>query len=91
MLSIRYHNKFKKDYKLAIKRGLKQEILTDVLNILVNNQKLPQKYKDHQLIGNYTGHRECHLQPDWLLIYKIDNDELVLELVRTGSHSDLFK
>ncbi|MFI3115029.1 MAG: type II toxin-antitoxin system YafQ family toxin [Clostridia bacterium] len=90
MLSIRYHNKFKKDYKNAIRRGLDQNILKEVLEFLVAKKELPQKYKDHALKGNFKGHRECHLQPDWLLIYKINDDELILELVRTGTHSDLF-
>lgn len=90
MLRISYHNKFKKDFKLAIKRGLDQEVIKEVIEKLVAQEILPEKYKDHKLVGNYTGHRECHLQPDWLLIYKIDDDELILELVRTGTHSDLF-
>lgn len=80
---------FKKDYKLAIKRGLKIVLLEEVVATLAKGEALPEKNKDHALTGNWTGHRECHIQPDWLLLYLIDNDVLVLTLVRTGSHSDL--
>lgn len=92
MLKIKYHNQFKKDYKLALKRGLKSSKLEKVLEILIKGEWLPEKYRDHQLIDNkhYRNVRECHIQPDWLLIYQIDNDRLILNLVRTGSHSDLF-
>ena len=80
---------FKKDYKLAIKRGLKIDLLEEVVATLAKGEALPEKNKDHALTGNWTGHRECHIQPDWLLLYLIDNDVLVLTLVRTGSHSAL--
>lgn len=90
MLDIRYSAKFRKDYKTIIKRGYNPKLLEEVLEILCNKQSLPNKYKDHNLKGNYIGHRECHITPDWLLIYKIDNDVLVLTLTRTGTHSDLF-
>lgn len=60
------------------------------MQILANGETLPPKYKDHELKGNYQGHRECHIEPDWLLIYKIENDILILTLTRTGTHSDLF-
>jgi len=80
---------FKKDYKLAIKRGLKIDLLEEVVATLAKGEALPEKNKDYALTGNWTGHRECHIQPDWLLLYRIDNDVLVLTLVRTGSHSDL--
>lgn len=92
MLKIRYHNQFKKDYKLALKRGLTASKLEEVLNILVRGEVLPERYRDHQLVASkrYQNVRECHIQPDWLLIYQIDNDNLILNLVRTGSHSDLF-
>ena len=79
---------FKKDYKLAIKRGLKIDLLEEVVATLAKGEALPEKNKDHALTGNWTGHRECHIQ-DWLLLYRIDNDVLVLTLVRTGLHSDL--
>ena len=90
MLKIRYTNRFKKDYKLIVKRGYDTKLLEEVIGILCNEQNLPQKYLDHALIGDYTGHRECHITPDWLLIHKIELDILTLSLTRTGTHSDLF-
>ena len=90
MLNLRYSNKFKKDYKLIQKRGYKVDKLKEVIIILREQKALPEKYKDHALIGNYVGYRECHIEPDWLLIYKIENNELLLILSRTGTHSDLF-
>lgn len=90
MLDIRYSTKFKKDYKTIIKRGYNPKLLEDVLLILSNEQSLPPKYRDHSLSGNYDGHRECHITPDWLLIYKIEQNILTLSLTRTGTHSDLF-
>ena len=82
-------SQFKKDYKLAMKRGLKISLLDEVIALLSQGEKLPEKYRDHALIGNWLGHRECHILPDWLLIYRVENDVLVLTLSRTGSHSDL--
>ena len=64
--------------------------MAEVMKILAKGEKLPKKYKDHELKGDYQGHRECHIQPDWLLIYKIENEVLILTLTRTGTHSDLF-
>lgn len=90
MLDIRYSNKFKKDYKKIIKRGYNPQLLQNVLTILCDEKPLPPEYKDHNLSGNYAGHRECHITPDWLLIYKIEQDILTLSLTRTGTHSDLF-
>ena len=92
MLKIEYLGQFKKDYKTAVKRGLDINLLTQVISMLANQQPLPPKYKDHNLTNskNYKGVRECHIQPDWLLIYRIDGERLVLTLIRTGSHSDLF-
>ncbi|MCM1427312.1 MAG: type II toxin-antitoxin system YafQ family toxin [Eubacterium sp.] len=90
MLKIVPSNQFKKDLKLARKRGCKIERLRDVVNILANEQKLDEKYRDHGLVGNYNGFRECHIEPDWLLIYRINQDALELFLFRTGTHSDLF-
>lgn len=93
MLSIKYHSQFKKDYKLAKKRGLDIALLTEVINILIKKEPLPENYRDHQLINYpapYKTVRECHIQPDWLLVYHIDANELVLDLIRTGTHSDLF-
>jgi mRNA interferase YafQ len=84
-------SKFKKDYKNAIKRGLDIKLLDNIIETLANGEKLPEENKDHSLIGNYKGYRECHIQPDWLLIYKISDEKLILVLSRTGSHSDLFR
>lgn len=83
--------KFKKDLKLAKKRGYDLNLLSTVVDILAAGEKLPEKYRDHDLSGNYDGCRECHITPDWLLIYEIENDEVILYLTRTGTHSDLFK
>ena len=82
--------RFKKDYKLALKRHLNIRLLDDVVRALAKDEILPEKYKDHALIGDYGGYRECHIQPDWLLVYRLEDDVLVLTLFRTGSHSDLF-
>lgn len=81
---------FKKDYKLALKRHLNIDLLDDIIRTLSQGKTLPEKNKDHALSGNWAGHRECHIQPDWLLVYHIDDDVLVLTLTRTGTHSDLF-
>ena len=83
-------NQFKKDLKLAAKRGYKIELLTDVIKKIADGEVLEPKYKDHQLSGNFGFFRECHIQPDWLLIYEIDSGQLILLLSRTGTHSDLF-
>lgn len=92
MLNIETTSQFKKDYKLAVKRGCDPKRLQEVLNMLVNQQPLPEKYRDHTLANsrNYKDMRECHIQPDWLLVYKVENEKLILKLIRTGSHSDLF-
>lgn len=90
MLTIRYETTFKKDFKRIIKRGYNIRLLEDVIEILASGQMLPKKYKDQNLTGNYSDCRECHITPDWLLIYKINNNELILYLTRTGTHSDLF-
>ena len=81
---------FKRDYKLAIKRGLEIDLLEDIVVALAMGESLPEKNKDHALSGNWVGHRECHILPDWLLVYRIEDDVLVLTLTRTGTHSDLF-
>ena len=88
--TIKTTNQFKKDFKLAQKRHLNTELLKDIVNRLANGIPLDEKNKDHALSGNWSGHRECHILPDWLLIYRIENDVLVLTLSRTGTHSDLF-
>ena len=90
MLKIRYSNQFKKDYKLIKKRGYNIEKLKEVINLLVQDKRLPVKYREHYLTGNYIGFKECHIGPDWLLIYKTENELLTLTVLRTGSHSDLF-
>lgn len=83
-------SQFKKDYKLAVKRGRNISKLKEVITLLANGEPLPRKYVDHELSGKYSKYRECHIEPDWLLIYKIDEGVLVLSLCRTSSHSDLF-
>lgn len=89
-MKIKYHNSFKKDYKLMKKRGLNLDKLKFVINQLASGNPLEEKYRDHALTRDYKGFRECHIEPDWLLIYQIIDEELVLILSRTGSHSDLF-
>ena len=81
---------FKTDFKLAMKRSMKIELLEEVIAMLAMGETLPDKHKDHALTGNWVGHRECHILPDWLLIYRIEDEVLVLTLARTGTHSDLF-
>lgn len=90
MLKIIRSTKFLKDLRLAKSKGLNLSLLEDVVNKIASGTKLDSKYKDHNLSGYYQGFRECHIKPDWLLIYRIDEDELMLFLIRTGSHSDLF-
>ena len=88
---VRFTNQFKKDIKLAQKQGKDIDKLFSVVNILASGEMLPQKYRDHDLGGDYKGCRECHIEPDWLLIYERDNGVLILVLNRVGSHSELFK
>lgn len=83
--------RFKKDLKLALKRNLDVSILRQIVHMLQEGTTLPEQYKDHPLSGVLTGYRECHIKPDWLLIYRINNQELILCLSRTGSHADLFR
>ena len=90
MLEVKFTSKFKKDYKLIKKRGMNINLLKEIVGKLANNIPLEEKYKDHELTGNYKGFRECHIQPDWLLIYFIEDNRLTLTLSRTGTHSDLF-
>ena len=90
MLTIKYHTMFKKDFKGIKKRGYDISRLEKIVELLANEVPLPEQFKDHNLSGNYNGFRECHIAPDWLLIYQVNNNELVLVLSRTGSHSDLF-
>lgn len=91
MYQIKPSSKFQKDVKRVQRRGYNISLLTDILKKLAAGEPLPPKNKDHALVGNYEGCRECHIAPDWLLIYEIVDDTLILYLTRTGSHSDLFQ
>ena len=90
MINIVSSNRFKKDLKLAIRRGYNISLLEEVVNKLAMGEILEKKYRDHELSGDFKGLRECHITPDWLLVYQIVDSELVLYLSRTGTHSDLF-
>lgn len=90
MLKVVFTKKFCKDLKRLEKRGYNLKLLKSVLQTLAEEQTLDKKYRDHALVGNYTGFRECHITSDWLLIYEINKNELILTASRTGSHSDLF-
>lgn len=90
MLKLHPTSKFKKDLKRIKKRGYDISKLDDVIIMLLHNQTLPETYLDHPLSGNYIGFRECHICPDWLLIYAVDNNRLILTASRTGSHTDVF-
>lgn len=83
-------SQFKKDYKLAMKRNKDMSLIDDCIRKLAAREELPPKFRDHDLSGNWAGHRECHVQADWLLVYRIEDDDLILVLARTGAHSDLF-
>ena len=91
MLKPRYTTQFKKDYKVVVKRGYKTALLEDVIRLLCDEQPLPDKNRDHALTGSFVGFRECHIQPNWLLIYKVEQEILTLTLTRTGTHSDLLE
>jgi addiction module toxin, relE/stbE family len=90
MLKLVTTGTFRKDYKRIKKRGYDISLLETVLEQLLSEKKLEEKYRDHALVGNYAGFRECHILPDWLLIYAVNNSELILTASRTGTHSDLF-
>ena len=90
MLELVPTTKYRKDRKLMRKRGLDLSLLDDVIRKLQNREKLAPSFCDHSLTNNYAGFRECHIAPDWLFIYAVDNKQLILTAVRTGSHSDLF-
>ena len=90
MLDIVLSNQFRKDLRLASRRGYDLALLDQTVQILAKQEPLPSKNRDHELAGNYAGFRECHILPDWLLVYRIDGEELILFLSRTGTHSDLF-
>lgn len=91
MLDLRFTNQFKKDYKLAQKRGYDLSEFQEIVDKLRNREPLDPKYKDHPLSNNWKNHRDFHLHPDIVVIYCIKNNNLILEMVRMGSHSDLFK
>lgn len=88
MLDVVYSNKFKRDFKICEKRHYKMDLLHQIITTLIIPDALPQKNRDHLLTGNYSGYRECHIEPDWLLIYRQSENELFL--YRTGTHADLF-
>lgn len=90
MYKLETTSKFRKDLKLMKKRGRDMKLLKQVLDKLLAGETLPPKYRDHALTGNYIGFRECHIQPDWLMVYMISEAKLILTASRTGSHSDLF-
>ena len=90
MLILETTAQFRRDYKLMKKRGCERELIETVLDKLLNGCPLEAAHRDHALTGNYAGFRECHINPDWLLVYKIERDRLVLVAQRTGTHSDLF-
>lgn len=91
MLEIQYGRRFKKEFRNAVKQpGHTPQMLKDAVDFLVRQEPLPESYCDHKLRGKYKGYRECHLAPDWLLVYKVEREKLLLVLARTGSHSDLF-
>ena len=89
-LDVDWTSQFKKDYKHSEKRGLDIALLDECIRALVSGEPLPAKYRDHSLTGNWAGHRECHVLPDWLLIYRLNAGKTVITLARTGSHSDLY-
>lgn len=91
MLEIQFYTQFKRDIKRAKKRHMDMSLLKYVINKLQACEPLEEKYRDHALSGEYAGFRECHIQPDWLLVYKIIEERLILVLARTGTHSDVFK
>ncbi len=88
---VKFTNQFKKDLKLAKKQSKNLDKLFEVVNILADGGSLDARYRDHELSGNYKGTRECHIEPDWLLVYEIRDEVLVLMLYRLGTHSELFK
>ncbi len=91
MYQVKFTTSYKKSYKLMKKRGLDLSLLDNVVDTLRQGKELAEKYRDHALTGNFQGFRECHIKPDWLLVYLIENDVLTLTLVDTGTHADIFK
>lgn len=90
MLELVTTKQFRKDYKRMKKRGYDMNLLEKVIDLLQNVKPLDDRYRDHGLVGNYVGFRECHIMPDWLLIYAVDKEKLILTASRTGTHSDMF-
>ena len=90
MLELKQTSQFKKDLRRMVKRGANMDLLDEVVLLLRERKALPDKYEDHPLTGNWAGYRDCHIQPDWLLLYRVEENVLILSLTRTGSHSDLF-
>lgn len=90
MLELVTTKQFRKDYKRMKKRGYDMNLLEKVIDLLQNAKPLDNRYRDHGLVGNYVGFRECHIMPDWLLIYAVDKEKLILTASRTGTHSDVF-
>ena len=91
MLKLQTTTQFRKDRNLCKKRGLNMVLLDEIIKLLLEEKSLPEKNHDHKLSGDYTGFRECHIQPNWLLVYWVDGERLILTAARTGTHSDLFK
>lgn len=91
MLDVYFSGKFRRDYKRIQKQGKDVNLLLSVVDTLATEKPLERKYRDHAMSGDFIGHRECHIEPDWLLIYKVEQDALLLTLTRTGSHSELFR
>ncbi len=91
MLELKQTSQFKKDLRRMVKRGAKMQLLDDVITMLREQKPLPAKNEDHPLTGHWAGHRDCHIQPDWLLIYRVDDNALVLTATRTGTHSDILE
>lgn len=90
LLELKKTAQFRKDLKRAVKRNLNIDLLDEIIQTLRERKPLEPKYRDHALTGDYADFRECHIQPDWLLIYMIDGDNIILTVSRTGTHSDLF-
>ena len=91
MYLVKFTTEFKKSYKQMKKRGLDMAAIDSVIDTLMQGKKLAERYRDHALSGSFSGLRECHIKPDWLLVYLIENDILTLTLIDIGSHSDLFR
>ena len=91
MLKPKESSRFRRDLRRIKRRGKDIEKLKKVVRLLVEEKLLPDVYRDHSLVGDWSSYRDCHIESDWLLLYKIDQDEKILTLARTGTHSDLFK